>query len=478
MKMILLLSLLGAFSANASIVAIIDSGTDTMHSELQNNIWKNAVDLPNNQRDEDHNTYVDDFYGWNFAEGNNKVIDYKYLDLLNEDIKKFFDIQAKNFYGTATAEEIRWARYKMGDEEFIKRISTYANFMHGTHVAGISVKKTQAKALSVKLIPTEVGAPGSSTNTEVGAPGSSTNTEETAFELILNDSVNRMINENGNKDLGMMLAKLALSELAKQQMKMLATIGEYVNGHKADVANGSFGTGYPQSEQICKAILQMLLRREPDADEVKEAATHFLNALVKEGKAFTDAAPKTLFVFAAGNDGLNNDEYPTSPTNIKSDNTISVSALLGIDAIAVFSNFGSKMVEVAAPGVGIISTVPGNEHLSVSGTSQAAPYVTNCAAQIKDANAGLSPLEIKKIIMGTVDYKEFLKGKVQTGGVVNTARAVRASELSKTMKLDEAIASARVNVADMTSSTNKMIHGPQGDKSLVLPLPSMFHLNF
>ena len=96
MKMILLLSILTVFSANASIVAIIDSGTDTMHSELINNIWKNILDLPNNQRDEDHNTYVDDFYGWNFAESNNKVIDYKYLDLLNEDIKKFFDIQAKS----------------------------------------------------------------------------------------------------------------------------------------------------------------------------------------------------------------------------------------------------------------------------------------------------------------------------------------------------------------------------------------------
>jgi subtilisin family serine protease len=467
MKMILLLSILTVFSANASVVAIIDSGTDTMHADLINNIWKNILDLPNNQRDEDHNTYVDDFYGWNFAESNNKVIDYKYLELLNEDIKKFFEIQAKNFHGTATAEEIRWVKYKMSDEEFIKRISTYANFMHGTHVAGISVKKTQAKAFAVKLIPTEVG--GGSSNSEA---------EESAFDQVLFESVERMTRENGNKDLGMMLAKLALAELAKQQMKLLVTIGDYVKGHKADVANGSFGTGYPQSEQICKAILQMLLRRGPDEDEVKEAATHFLNALVKEGKAFTDAAPKTLFVFAAGNDGLNNDEYGTSPTNIKSDNTISVAALLGIDALAVFSNFGAKMVEVAAPGVGIVSTVPGNEYLSVSGTSQAAPYVTNCAAQIKDANANLSPLEIKKVIMGTVDIKDFLKGRVQTSGVVNTARAVRASELSKSMKLDEAIATARLNIADMTSASNKMIHGPQGDKSLVLPLPSMFHLNF
>jgi len=467
MKMLLLIGLLTAFSVNASVVAIIDSGTDTMHTDLVNNVWKNAVDLPNNQRDEDHNTYVDDFYGWNFAESNNKVIDYKYLDLLNEDIKKFFEIQAKNFFGTATQEELRWVRYKLDDKEFIKRISTYANFMHGTHVAGISVKKTQAKALSVKLIPTEVG---------VGS--SSEETEESAFNQFLYESMDRMERENGDKDLGMMLAKLALTELAKQQMKLLATVGEYVNGHKADVANGSFGTGYPQSEQICQAILKMLLRREPDADEAKEATLHFLTALIKEGKAFTDAAPATLFVFAAGNDGLNNDEYPTSPTNIKSDNTISVAALLGIDAIAVFSNFGAKMVEVAAPGVGILSTVPGNEYLSVSGTSQAAPYVTNCAAQIKDANVSLTAVEIKKIIMGTVDFKDFLKGKVQTGGVVNTARAVKASELSKTMRVDAAINAARVAVADMQSSTNKSLPVVQGDKSLVLPLPSMFHLNF
>lgn len=186
------------------------------------------------------------------------------------------------------------------------------------------------------------------------------------------------------------------------------------------------------------------------------------------------AAENTLFVFAAGNDGLDNDKYPTSPTNIQADNVISVSAALGFDALASFSNYGVKMVDVAAPGVGIESTVPGNKYLVVSGTSQAAPYVANIAGQVKDANPELAPRDIKKIILGTVDIREWLVGKVRTSGTVNGSRAVRAAELSKTMNVDLAIRNSIRDVQDIPSSGN--LKSAASATGVVLPLPSMFKL--
>ena len=51
------------------IVAIIDSGVDIYHEDLQDNIWTNPDEIPNNNIDDDENGYVDDVHGWNFIGG-------------------------------------------------------------------------------------------------------------------------------------------------------------------------------------------------------------------------------------------------------------------------------------------------------------------------------------------------------------------------------------------------------------------------
>src|SRR5690606_10906985 len=114
-------------------------------------------------------------------------------------------------------------------------------------------------------------------------------------------------------------------------------------------------------------------------------------------------APNTLFVLAAGNDGMDNDRFPTAPANVKLDNAITVAATMNNEDLASFSNYGARMVDVAAPGVGILSSVPGNDRLHLSGTSQAAPYVSNVAGRIVDANLALRPAQIRTILMETVD---------------------------------------------------------------------------
>src|SRR5262249_31173429 len=150
----------------------------------------------------------------------------------------------------------------------------------------------------------------------------------------------------------------------------------------------------------------------------KEYAAYFVQKIADESKAFVGASPDTLFVFAAGNDGTDNDTVPVSPANVKADNTISVAATQGVAKLASFSNFGRTKVEVAAPGVAIESSIPGDAHLAMSGTSMAAPFVTNVAGLVKDANKALKATDVKRVLMETVDVKSFLADKVATSGIV------------------------------------------------------------
>src|SRR5258708_29910492 len=51
------------------IVAVIDSGVDTLHEDLKSILWTNPKEIPGNGIDDDHNGYVDDIHGWNFIGG-------------------------------------------------------------------------------------------------------------------------------------------------------------------------------------------------------------------------------------------------------------------------------------------------------------------------------------------------------------------------------------------------------------------------
>jgi hypothetical protein len=111
-------------AANASTIAIVDSGTDYRHVKFSAQYLKNAVDNSNNGVDEDKNGYIDDVLGWSFAEQNNQVIDFSYLGKFSPDVPKFFEVQARILEGTASEEDKNWMKAKRGDEEFIKHRST------------------------------------------------------------------------------------------------------------------------------------------------------------------------------------------------------------------------------------------------------------------------------------------------------------------------------------------------------------------
>lgn len=432
-------------------IAVIDSGVDVEHGDLVNNIWINPNETADNGRDEDKNGYQDDVYGWNFAERNNLVIDRKYIGTFSSDPYMFFDIQAKMFLRVATQAEIEWLKEKTSDPNFIKEMQKFGNFVHGTHVAGITVdQNVTGKILSIKLIPTEISPIAKEMKQKAEA-----------------------LESEAKDDWRISILKKGLAKLAQQQMLLLEEIAAYIAQHGADVANGSFGTGYPQAKSMTSIFFKALMGRDPSEEEANDITIHFLEQLVKEGESMVASAPKTLFVFASGNDGINNDIYPTSPTNIQADNVISVGATYKYDFLAPFSNYGVKSVDVVAPGMLVESQIPGNEYLKLSGTSQAAPYIANIAAQIKDTNNNLTPKQIKKIIMGTVDYKTFLENKVKSKGIVNNSRALFAANLTLKTDIAAAIADARANVMDRKANNVKML--PKGAHDIIpIPLAPMF----
>ena len=131
-----------------------------------------------------------------------------------------------------------------------------------------------------------------------------------------------------------------------------------------------------------------------------------------------------LFVAAAGNDGLNNDVEPHYPSSYPEDNIIAVAATDNKDAMADFSCFGKKTVDVAAPGVGIWSSIPGGKYDTISGTSMAAPHVSGLAALIKARYPAASAAQIKARILNTADPVLAMAGKSVTGGRVNAFNAL------------------------------------------------------
>lgn len=145
----------------ASTIAVVDSGNDFKHKDLAPKAWINPLEIADNDRDEDKNGYQDDIHGWNFAESNNQLIDYAYSRTLTADAKRFFEVQLKSFLGTLTEEDRTWYKEKIKDPEFIKNLSLFGNWMHGTHVQGITLKHApEGKVVGMKLIPTEVKLPG------------------------------------------------------------------------------------------------------------------------------------------------------------------------------------------------------------------------------------------------------------------------------------------------------------------------------
>ena len=94
------------------------------------------------------------------------------------------------------------------------------------------------------------------------------------------------------------------------------------------------------------------------------------------------------------------------------------------DHLAEFSNYGMNRVDVAAPGVSILSTIPGNAYLMMSGTSMATPHVAGVAALLWSQNPSWSYAQIKERLIRSSDPVRSLNKKVVSRGRVNAYNAI------------------------------------------------------
>ncbi|PWU20696.1 MAG: hypothetical protein C5B50_03325 [Verrucomicrobia bacterium] len=241
-------------SATNVVVGVIDTGVDYHHPDLAANMWTNPGEIPNNGIDDDHNGYVDDYYGFDFADNTG-------------------DPQDSGLHGTHVSGTIAAA---------------------GNNQLGVIGVNYQAKIMGLK------------------ASNDGSSFADTAI-----------------------IAALQYATLMKQR------------GVNIVAVNASFGGG------------------------------GFDSALSSTIQSAGNAG--IIFCAAAGNNTNNNDVTPTYPANYRLSNMIVVAASDQNDALAVFSNYGATTVDLAAPGVNILSTVPTNQ-------PQITAYVTHGATNYS-ANA-------------------------------------------------------------------------------------------
>ena len=437
-KLITLATLLQLGTASASVVAIMDSGTDLNHKDLAPKAWTNKNEKEGSTTDLDGSGLPGDMHGWDFTENSANVFNGKYNYLMTAEVVKFYVLYAKYETKTITQVEFEWLKAATQNKDLMNKVNFVGGYAHGTHVGGVaSINNPKAQVMSLKILPTVY--------TELPAADKSAGKEPVQLEFDFGVDAN---DAKVTPAMSVEDFKKEITQLVIEDIKSMIPLNGYLKFHKVDVVNQSFGSGYPQTLEWVTSAFKENVKREPTPQELKDVLGAYFGTRFTYGPLMYSVAPDTLFVVASGNDGSNNDVF-TDSSSVAAPNKIVVAATLGYTELADFSNYGATKVDVAAPGVAIQSTAPNNNYVYMSGTSQAAPFVTNAVAMAKDINPELKAADIKSIILKTVDVKAWLKGKVATSGIVNKARVNRAAELSKTMNVEIAIQKARAEIADV-----------------------------
>lgn len=332
----------------ATIIAVVDSGVDVNHPDLDGSLWTN--DDPPGNGDEDGNGKIDDVHGWNFA-GNNNVL-----------------------LGPTAAGE---------------------NRKHGTHVAGIIAAERNNGMTGVAGV----------------CPG--------CRIMVL-----RFMNDAG---------QLPLSA----ELKAIA----YAKAEGAQILNASFGgPGWSLLERNAlrtSGLLVVVAASNESLDNDVRGSFRRGGDIVRSPAYPAAFDLPNILTVAASND---KDEYGYGT---------GCSAVLGNPKrLCAFTNWGHDSVDVAAPGVDILSTVPlnsgdiaGRDYEVSDGTSMATPMVAGVAGLVKSQHPGYTPARLKSAIMHSVDHPgnlgkmpTFLFGSPRAGkftrtnnGRVNANRALIAS---------------------------------------------------
>jgi hypothetical protein len=125
-----------------------------------------------------------------------------------------------------------------------------------------------------------------------------------------------------------------------------------------------------------------------------------------------------VFVTAAGNDSSDNDFVATYPASYHLPSELVVAAVDRNGNLASFSNYGASTVDIAAPGVGIFSTVVGG-YAVYDGTSMSTPYVAGTVALLAGLHPTLTAAQLVYLVRATAKKVPALTGLVTSGGIVD-----------------------------------------------------------
>ena len=439
------------------IVAVIDSGIDIDHEDLNDVIWTNSKEIPNNGKDDDKNGYVDDIYGWNFLG-----------DTYNEQLE-FVRILAKGDtnnpdYNRALAEynkeRQKYTGYKSNYEQNLQMIKT-ANDGIKEHLNKTSYTKADVNAIKTEdqTIQQYVSIAKYVYSLDMETLDGFIKELEDGLANI-NDRLNYHLNKDlkGRKtgdnpdDLN---DKPGYGNGNVKPAKKTESHGTHVAGIiAAERNNGKGANGVANNVKI------MSIRTVPNGDEYDKDVALAIRYAVDNGASIINGSfgkyysphsdwvrdaiayagkKDVLIVTGAGNESLNLNEkqsYPNDAIGVGpevSNNFVSVGALepkYGSSMVADYSNYGKVNVDVFAPGSAIYSTFPENEYKAIDGTSMASPAVAGVAALIRSYYPKLKASQVKQILM---DSGLAVKTKVVVGG--NTGDVKPFGDLVKSSKM-------------------------------------------
>jgi thermitase len=166
-----------------------------------------------------------------------------------------------------------------------------------------------------------------------------------------------------------------------------------------------------------------------------------------------------LFVNAAGNSANDDDNEPYEryPCDYRLANELCVTAINNEDTLPAWANYGPKTVNLAAPGVSILSTLRENKYGYLSGGSMASAQVSGAAALILSAEPNLSSAALKADILENVEELPSLAGKVESGGSLDVCKAMPGCAMEAPR-----IATGEASGVAQTSATLNATVNPNG----------------
>ncbi len=491
------------------VVAVIDSGIDTLHEDLKPILWTNKKEIPGNGIDDDKNGYIDDVHGWNFLGGkdgrNVKQDSY-------EGARIYHKLKAK--YGTLVPDESSVNSVEKSELEVFKKAQqkvvgnvnpaevAFMKKMLPSFLKGDSVIKTELAKQEYNCTDLE-----NYTTTNADAK----RTRSFLIQICKGNGTDDISNVQIIEEFEGQLRKAAAATDAPPEYRKDIVGDDETNINDRFYGNNDIMANTPMHGTHCSGIIAgvrnndkggdgiadnvriMMVRAVPDGDEHdKDIATAIRYAVdngaqivsMSFGKDFSpekewvDEAVKyaekkgVLLVHAAGNDAKNVDSTDNFPTvnylnGKRASNWITVGASgdpKNGGITANFSNFGKKDVDVFAPGVQIYATLPGgNTYGKLSGTSMACPVVAGTAALILEYFPTLTAQQLKYAIEKS---STVLDEEVNLPG---TNEKVKLSELSKTGGLLNAYAA--VKLASTLKGERKPI------KLEILPKPKLKNSN-